>query len=299
VVIGSGSVTGIYYQVGEAIEKVINRSAKGGAINCISKSTEGSGANIDGVLSGEQEFGIAQADIHFQAWTGRSRSPWAGKPQKNLRSVFSLHTEAVTLLAAVDKGIDDVADLKGKRISVGEKDSGQYVNAMQLFWKKGIWLGKDLKTAYASPVDSLFLFQRDKIDAFFFTVGHPNSLFKEAAADKRNAAFIPIALEEEVYRKFPFYTRTMIPVDEYPGIANTADVETVGMKATLVTSSEVPDSLVYGITRAVFENLDTFRSQLAVLGPLTPTGMLEGLSAPIHPGALKYYREAGLPVPPQ
>ncbi len=298
-VIGSGSVTGVYYQVGEAIEKVLGQTPGTGGIDCVSTSSEGSVANVDRVLSGDRDFGIVQADIHYQAWTGRSRSPWAGKPQKNLRSVFSLHTEAVTLLAAADKGIDRVSDLKGHRVSVGEKDSGQYVNAIQLFWRKGIWMSKDVSATFASPVDSLFLFNKDKIDAFFFTVGHPNILFKEAASGKRKTAFVPIIIEDEVFRKFPFYIRTSIPVTEYPGIANTADVETIGMKATLVTASDAPEAMVYGITRAVFENLDYFRSQLAVLDPLTPAGMLEGLSAPLHPGALRYFREAGLPVPAQ
>jgi len=300
ITISTGSVTGVYYQAGQAIKKIVDRNTQKHGFTCTVNEAEGSIFNLNSVLSGKQNFGIVQSDIQFLAWNGSAGSPWAGQPQKNLRVVFSLYTEAVSLLAAADANINSLKDLKGKRVNLGESKSGQYINSTGLLSAAGIDISSDLREAVTvSMVSSLDLFKNGKIEAFFFTVGHPVIQFKEIAHGKRKAGFVPITETAPLIQHYPYYVQTKIPISFYPGLVNSEDVETIGVKATLITSTEVPDTVVYTITREICENLPRFKKLMVVLSTLTPETMMEGMTAPIHPGALKYYREAGMPLPAQ
>jgi uncharacterized protein len=210
--------------------------------------------------------------------------------------VFALHPEIVTIVAAVDKDIKTVADLKGKIVNIGQPGSGQRSNAADLFAVAGIDPDNDLKAEGLKPAESAGMLQDNRIDAFFYTVGHPNGSVKEAAAGTRKVNFVTVPEEmvAELTQMHSFYAPAAIPVHHYPGVANEVDVPSFGVKATLCTSADVPEDVVYAITKEVFTQLESFRSLHPALEVLTPENMLQGLSAPLHPGAEKYFKEAGL-----
>ncbi len=296
VTIGTGGVTGVYYPAGGAISKMVNKKFKEYGIKMTVESTGGSVYNINSVLSGDLDFGICQSDRQYEAWHGLAE--WKDKgPQKNLRSVFSLHPESITLVASVNSGIKSVADLKGKRVNLGNPGSGQLQNSKDVLKAFGISL-KDITPEYVKAVEAPGLLQDGRIDAFFYTVGHPNGAIKEATSGRIKVRIIPISGPDvdKLLKTHPYYAKAKILVKEfYPMAANTQDaIWTVGVKATVVTSKKEPAKVVYAITKEVFENLDTFKKLHPAFEILTKKNMLEGLTAPIHRGALKYYRESGL-----
>ena len=138
------------------------------------------------------------------------------------------------------------------------------------------------------------LLQDGRIDAFFYTVGHPSGAIKEATAGKRKVVIADITGVDSLFKDYPYYAKSHVPAEFYPGATNTEDANTFGVKATFVTSVDVPDEVVYAITKEVFENFDEFKKLHPAYKVLTKESMLQGLSAPIHPGAMKYYKEAGL-----
>ncbi|WP_020676974.1 TAXI family TRAP transporter solute-binding subunit [Geopsychrobacter electrodiphilus] len=294
VTIGTGGVTGVYYPTGGAIAKMVNQKRKEYNLRATVESTGGSVFNVNAVMTGDLEFGIVQSDRQYQAYHGTA--DWEGKPQTKLRAVFSIHPELVTIVAAADKNIKTVADLKGKVVNIGNPGSGQRGNAIDLFEAAGIDYNKDLQAEGLKAAESAGMLQDGRIDAFFYTVGHPNGSVKEAVAGARKVNFVavPADITDKLVKKFPYYAKGDIPVEMYPGVANTTDVPTFGVKATLVTNADVPDDIVYAITKEVFENFEDFKKLHPAYAHLTKKQMLEGMSAPIHPGAMKYYKEAGL-----
>jgi TRAP transporter TAXI family solute receptor len=294
ITVGTGGITGVYYPTGGAICKIVNKKRKDYGIRCTVESTGGSVFNVNAIMAGDLEFGVVQSDRQFQAIKGSKKSEWAGKPQKDLRAVFSIHPESITLVAAVDAGIKSIADLKGKKVNIGNPGSGQRQNSIDALDAVGINFEKDMKAEGIKASESASLLQDGRIDAFFYTVGHPNGSVKEATSGKRKVRFASITGVEKLLAKYPYYAPAVIPVALYPSAENKEDVQTFGVKATFVTSAKVPDDVVYAITKEVFENFDDFKKLHPAYQVLTKKGMLEGLSAPIHPGAMKYYKEAGL-----
>ena len=293
VTIGTGGVTGVYYPTGGAISRMVNQKRKEYQIKATVESTAGSVYNINGVLSGELDFGVAQSDRQYQAYNGLAE--WSAHgPQKDLRSVFSIHPEAITLIASVESNIHTVNDLKGKRVNIGNPGSGQLQNSKDVLEAAGVLLDT-LHTEHVKAVEAPSLLQDEKIDAFFYTVGHPNGNIKEATSGRIEVAIIPITTgTQSLLNKYPYYAKAVIPVKFYPKANNTADIETVGVKATFVTSKKRDENIVYAITKEVFDNLEAFKKLHPAYSVLTRENMLQGLSAPIHKGALRYYREAGL-----
>lgn len=293
VTIGTGGITGVYYPTGGAIAKIVNAKKDKYDIRATVESTGASVFNINAIMAGDLEFGIAQADRQYQAYNGLSE--WEGKPQKDLRAVFALAPEAVTFVAAEDSGIKSLKDAKGKVVNIGNPGSGNRQNAIDVFEAAGINIEKDLRAESIKAADAPRMLQDGRIDGFFYTVGHPNGNIKEATAGKRKTRIVSITDIEPLVKKFPYYSLTTIDMTQYPEATNANEkVTTVGMLATFVTSAKVPDDVVYAITKEVFENLDEFKKLHPALEGLTRETMLEGLTAPIHPGALKYYKEAGL-----
>ena len=245
-------------------------------------------------MNGDIELGVVQSDLQFQAYEGKGE--WEGKPQEKLRAAFALHPEAVTIIAAVDAGINGVQDMKGKTVNIGAPGTGQRVNAMDLFQVAGINPETDLRAEGIKPAEAAGMLQDGRIDAYFYTVGHPNGSVKEAAAGTRAVKFVPVSNEyvEKLTADQPYYAPADIPIEPYPGVANEEPVPTFGVKATICTSSEVPEDVIYNITKTVFENIDQLRSLHPALAGMTKENMLQGLSAPFHPGAEKYYKEIGL-----
>lgn len=293
VTIGTGGITGVYYPTGGAIAKIVNQKRKTYGIRCTVESTSGSVFNVNAIMSGDLEFGVVQSDRQYQAVNGLAEWENMGK-QDALRSVFSIHPESITLVAAVDADIIDILDLKGKRVNIGNPGSGQRQNAIDALTAVGIDIETDIVTEGIKAAEAPGLLQDGRIDAFFYTVGHPSGAIKEATAGKRKVRFASIVDIDELLEKYPYYTKAYIPIHHYPGAANEENVPTFGVKATLVTSEKVPDHVVYAITREVFENFESFKKLHPAYQVLTKESMLEGLTAPIHPGAMKYYKEVGL-----
>ncbi len=293
VTIGTGGITGVYYPTGGAIAKMVNKKKKEYGIRATVESTGGSVFNVNAVMNGDLEFGIVQSDRQYQAVHGLAE--WKDKgPQKDLRAVFSIHPESVTLIAAVDSGVKQILELKGKKVNIGNPGSGQRQNAIDALEAVGIDYKKDIQAESVKAAEAPGLLQDGRIDAFFYTVGHPNGAIKEATSGARKVRFVSITGVEKLLAKYPYYAKSVIPVSMYPGAVNDKDVPTFGVKATFVTSAKVPDEVVYAITKEVFDNFDEFKKLHPAYSTLTKESMLEGLSAPIHPGAMKYYKEVGL-----
>ena len=294
VTIGTGGVTGVYYPTGGAISRMINKKSAQYKIKATVESTAGSVYNINAVLGGDLEFGVAQSDRQYQAYHGIAEWAKSG-PQKNLRAVFSIHPEAITLIAASPSGIKSVSDLQGKRVNIGNPGSGQLQNSKDVL--AAFNLGLDMFNAeQVKAVEAPGLLQDEKIDAFFYTVGHPNGNIKEATSGRIKVKIIPIQGKgvDELLRRTPFYAKATIPSRFYPNAENRADVESIGVKATFVCAKALDEKIVYAVTREVFENLAEFKKLHPAYAVLTKENMLQGLSAPIHRGALRYYRETGL-----
>lgn len=293
--IGTGGITGVYYPTGGAIARIVNKKKAEYGMRLTVESTGGSVFNINAIMAGDLDFGVVQSDRQFQAFNGTKPSEWAGKPQKNLRALFSVHPESITLLAAVDAGINSIQDLKGKRVNIGNPGSGQRQNSIDALTAVGIDYEKDIQAESLKAAEAPGMLQDGRLDAFFYTVGHPSGAFKEATSGTREVKFIEIKLPDSFYKKFSYYAPSVIPVvSNYPGAANKSDVASFGVKATFVTSSKVKEKYVYGLVKEVFDNFDDFKKLHPAYAVLTKQNMLEGLSAPMHPGAVKYFKEAGL-----
>lgn len=293
VTIGTAGITGVYYIAGKSIEKIVNQKRDELGFRVVVESTAGAVFNINALMNGDLEFGIVQSDRQYQAVHGLEN--WEGKgPQKKLRSVFSLHLEEVTLAAAVDSGIASVKDLRGKRVNIGNPGSGYRLNAIHVLEANGLDYQKDIHAEGNRAAIASEQIESGLLEAFFYTVGHPNGTFKAATTGSRKVRFIPIDGVDQLLVQYPYYHRSVIPVALYPQAINDSDVPTIGVKAVLVTSSTIPDEIVYGVTRQVFENLEVFKAKHPAFSALSKASMLEGLSAPIHPGALQYYKKVGL-----
>ncbi len=291
--IGTGGVTGVYYPTGGAICRLVNKNRKEHGIRCSVESTGGSVFNINSIRQGELEFGVAQSDWQFHAFNGSSRFEEQG-PFENLRAVFSVHPEPFTVVARADSGITNFEDLKGKRVNIGNAGSGQR-GTMEVVMEALGWTTNDF--ALASELKSAEQSQAlcdNKIDAMVFTVGHPSGSIQEATTSC-DSVLVNVAGSaiDQLVEENSFYRGATIPGGMYRG--NDSDVATFGVGATFVSSADVPDDAVYTIVKAVFENIDTFRGLHPAFANLDPAQMVrDGLSAPLHPGAERYYKEAGL-----
>ncbi|NQW12212.1 MAG: TAXI family TRAP transporter solute-binding subunit [Alphaproteobacteria bacterium] len=291
--IGTGGVTGVYYPTGGAICRLVNRNRKEHGIRCSVESTGGSIYNINTIRSGELEFGVAQSDWQYHAYNGTSKFADAG-PFKELRAMFSVHPEPVTILARRDSGIKTIADLKGKRVNIGNAGSGTRgtwdVMESALGWSRSdLRLASELKSAETGQA-----LCDNKIDAYFWLVGHPSALTQETMStcdavlvDTDNPAIAKLVADNAYYRW------ANIPGGMYPGTPN--DVKTFGVGATFVSSIQVPDEVAYVVAKAVFSNLEDFKKLHPAFANLQAKEMItEALSAPLHPGAVKAYKELGL-----
>jgi TRAP transporter TAXI family solute receptor len=292
ITIGTGSPLGIYYPTGGVIARILNKKRDIYGIRCTVESTSGSVFNINAVMTGDLEFGIAQSDRQYQAWNGLAE--WRDKgPQKELRAVFSIHYEPVTLIAADDAGISSIHDLRGKRVNIGKPRTGQRLMSLIALNNAGIdyksdleWLGEDVR-------DAIELLKNDQLDAIFITTAHPSRTILEATTGVRKVRFIPITDIESLLRKYPFLAKSFIPIKFYPSSTSRSDIQTFGLKATLITSSDVSESVVYAITKEIFDNFEAFKRLHPAYEYLTRESLLSAISAPIHEGAMRYYTEKG------
>ncbi len=293
ITIGTGGVTGVYYPTGGAICRLVNKDRREHGIRCSVESTGGSIYNINTIRAGELEFGVAQSDWQYHAYNGSSRFEEQG-PFEDLRAVFSVHPEPFTVVARADAGIETFEDLKGKRVNIGNPGSGQR-GTMEVVLEAMGWTTDDfeLATELKAAEQSAALCD-NQIDAMVYTVGHPSGSIQEAttACDS-----VLVQVDNETIRELvaerPYYRMATIPGGMYRG--NDADVTTFGVGATFVTSADVSEEAVYTVVKAVFENFGDFTGLHPAFSVLKKEEMVkDGLSAPLHAGAEKYYREAGL-----
>jgi TRAP transporter TAXI family solute receptor len=294
ITIGTGGITGVYYPTGGAICRLVSRDRERHGIRCSVESTGGSVYNIDTMRAGELDMAIVQSDLQYRAFKGEGKEFQDPGPFDGLRAVFSLYAEPFTVVARPESGIATFDDLKGKRVNVGNPGSGQRSTMEMLMAAKG-WTMNDF--ALASELKSAEQAEAlcdGKVDAMVFTVGHPSGSIQEATTSC-GAKLIPVTGPEvdQLLAKNPYDVKSLIPGGMYPG--NDQDIETFGVKATLVTRADVPEDVVYEVTKAVFEHLDEFKKLHPAFAALQKQEMVaEALSAPLHPGAAKYYKEAGL-----
>ena len=292
ITIGTGGVTGVYYPTGGAICRLVNKGRKEHGIRCSVESTGGSVYNIKTIRAGELEFGVAQSDWQYHAYNGTSKFEDDGAFE-GLRAVFSVHPEPFTVVARADAGVTSFDDLKGKRVNIGNPGSGQRGTMEVLLEAKG-WTTDDfqLATEMKAAEQSAALCD-NQIDAMVYTVGHPSGSIQEAttACDS-----VLVTVDGDAVTKLvednSFYRTATIAGGMYRG--NDADTMTFGVGATFVTSADVSDEAVYAVVSSVFENFDAFTGLHPAFKHLKPEEMATaGLSAPLHPGAAKYYKEQG------
>ena len=296
--IGTGGPTGVYFVVGQSICRQVHREAAEGrkkgrkhGIRCSAPSTGGSTYNIGQISQGELDFGVAQSDWQYHAYNGTA--PDKVKKFDGLRAVFSVHPEPYHIIVGKNSGIASWGDLKGKRFNIGNPGSGQRGTTEVLMAAYGTAKGDfKIATELTSTEQSKALCD-GKIDAYGYTVGVPNAGVS-VATDGCDARIINLDtdVEKKLVSENAYYAFATIPKGTYK--TTDKDVTTFGVMATFVTSAEVPEDVVYEVTRAVFENLDDFRGLHPAFANLDPKKMIKNaLSAPLHPGAVKYYKEKG------
>ncbi len=293
VTIGTGGVTGVYYPSGGAVCRLVNMDRDEHGIRCSVESTGGSVYNLNAIRGGELELGVVQSDTQYHSYNGTSMFEDDGA-DGSLRAVMSLHPEPLTIVARADAGIEEFSDLQNKRVNVGNPGSGQRATMEVLMDELG-WSMSDFSLAAELKASEMASALCDgNIDAFAYVVGHPSGAIQEATSacdavlvDIQNEAGATLVEEQ------PYYSSATIPGGMYRG--NDEDTQTFGVRATVVSDSEVSDEAVYAIVSAVFENFEDFKSLHPAFAVLEKEEMVsEALSIPLHDGAAQYYGEAGL-----
>ena len=293
VTIGTGGVTGVYYPTGGAICRLVNKDRKKHGVRCSVESTGGSIYNINTIRAGDLDLGIAQSDWQYHAYNGTSKFESKG-PFKSLRSVFSIHPEPFTVVARADSGIKNFEDLKGKRVNIGNPGSGQR-GTMEVLMKAYGWTESDFGlVAELKASEQSKALCDNKIDAMVYTVGHPSGAIKEATSACESVIVnVSGPIIDKLVDENSFYRKATVPGGMYRG--NDNDVQTFGVGATFVSSAAVDEKIIYEVVKSVFTNFENFKKLHPAFAILTKEQMVtDGLTAPLHDGARKYYLEADL-----
>jgi hypothetical protein len=293
VTIGTGGVTGVYYPTGGAIQRLVNRNTDEHGVRVSVESTGGSVFNLNAIRAGELDMGVAQSDQQYNAYNGVGPFEEVG-PNEELRAVFSIHGEPFTVVARADSGITSFDELPGNRVNVGNPGSGQRATMERLMEAYGWSMDDFSQVSELQSSEQAQALCDNNVDAIVFTVGHPSGSIQEATTTCETV-LVPVQSEiiDQLVEENPYYAYTTVPGGMYDG--NPDDVTTFGPKATFVTSTAVSEDVVYEIVSAVFDNLDDFRRLHPAFSTLDPEQMVsDGLSAPLHDGAARYYREHGL-----
>jgi uncharacterized protein len=305
--IGTAATTGTYFQIGGVIANAISKPPgsrdcdRGGSCGvpglvAVAQATQGSVENVDAVASGRLESALAQSDVAF--WAYSATGLFKGKPPlTKLRAIAALFPESVHVVVRADGAIRSLKDLKGKRVGLGEKESGTLVDARLLLDAAGL-SEKDLKPDYSRLAVAAAALDRGDLDAFFLFGGYPVPAITELAATIP-VRLLPISddVADKLMKKFHFFARDTIPAGIYSGIDEATP--TVGMRSLLVVSSDIPEDLVYDITKALW-SAPTRRA----LDQGHPMGQriklataLDGVPLPLHLGAERFYRQIGAQIP--
>lgn len=291
VAIGTAGVMGLYYPLGNALCRMVNVTRKVHGLRCSVETSEGSVANIERVLAGDLDMGIAQGDTQYFAYHGSG--PFAGKPQSRLRTLFGVYPETFTLVAREASGIRSIQDLRGKRVGIGTAGSGTRAT-MDLVLEAAGLRREDLRAALDTKIVEMApMLCENRMDAFGFVAGHPNAVFQDATVGCRTR-IVPVEGPgiDALLVSRPYYMRASVPGGMYQGSASAQP--TIGTMTSIVVSADMSEEVAYGITRAVFEAFDDFRKLHPALASLTKQQAVTGNVVPFHPGAERYFREAGL-----
>lgn len=291
VTIGTGGVTGVYFAAGGAICRLVNKDRAKHGIRCSVESTGGSVFNVNTIKAGELDFGFTQSDVQYNAVKGLGS--YKDAAYGDLRAVFGVHPEPFTVVARKEANITKFEDFKGKRFNVGNPGSGTRSSMEELLggmgWKLGDFsLASELKADEHGPA-----LCDGKIDGFYYAVGHPSANIQDptTTCGARLVSITGPVIDKLVADK-PYYSKVTIPAGLYPN--NPQATLTYGVLATVVTSSKTPAETVYQVTKALFDNFDEFKKLHPALANLNPQNMVkDGLSAPLHEGAARYYKEKG------
>lgn len=292
ITIGTGGVTGVYYPTGGAICRLVNKDRKEHGIRCSVESTGGSVYNTRTIRAGELDFGVVQSDVQSAALEG-VRAFDGDEPYANLRAVFSVHPEPMHVMVRADSGINSVMDMKGKRVNIGNPGSGTRVLAGVLMEAAGVSpddfaLAAELKSSEQSAA-----LCDGKLDAAIWAAGLPNGSSMEATSTC-DIKILDLSSSgiDKVLASNSAYAAATVPGGMYPG--NPDNIASWGPKATFVTDASASDEVVYTLVKAVFDNFADFKKLHPAFGRLVEEEMIkDGLSAPLHPGAVKYYKERG------
>ena len=292
VTIGTGGVTGVYYAAGGAICRLVNANRSEHGIRCSAESTGGSVYNLNTLRAGELDFGVAQSDWQFHSYNGTSSFENSG-PNEKLRAVFSLHPEPFTVAVRADAGVKEFDDLKGKRFNVGNPGSGTRASLDELLAAKGEDVSMFSLASELRADEHGAALCDNSIDGFFYGVGHPSANIQDPTTTC-GAQLIPLDGEaiDELVKERPYYAQVDIPGGLYAG--NPDPIPSYGVLATLVATTDVSEDVVYALVKAVFENFEDFTRLHPAFAHLKPEDMVvNGLSAPLHEGAARYYEERG------
>ncbi|MDM7858256.1 TAXI family TRAP transporter solute-binding subunit [Thiopseudomonas acetoxidans] len=292
VTIGTGGQTGVYYVVGQSICRFVNRDTKTHNIKCNAPASGGGVANVNGIRSGEFNFGVMQSDHQYKAMEGLAPFAAEGK-MEDIRALFSVQGEVFTVLARRDANIAKLDDLKGKRVNIGNPGSGQRDTLEEIMEKKGWEKSVFSLAAELKPAEQASALNDNNIDAMTYFVGHPNGSIQEATTTV-DAVFVPIEGPEidALLAEKSYYTKAQIPGGMYKG--NDKPTASIGGKAVLSTSAKISPDVVYQVVKSVFDNLDRFKKIHPAFNDLDEKEMIKaGLSAPLHEGAIRYYKERG------
>ena len=292
VTIGTGGVTGVYYAAGGAICRLMNKDRAKHGIRCSVESTGGSVYNVNTIKAGELDFGVAQSDVQYNAFKGEGAFKEGGA-HADLRAVFSVFAEPLTVLARKEAGVTKFEDFKGKRFNVGNPGSGTRDTIATLMVAMGMKTSEFSLTSELKPDEHGAALCDNKIDGFGYVVGSPAANIQDPTTTC-GAKLVPITgpAVDKLIKEYPYFVAATIPGGMYP--SNPDPIKTFGGVASFVTSAKVPDDVVYAMVAAVFNNFEEFKKLHPALANLDPKDMIKnGISAPIHPGAVKYYKEKG------
>ena len=287
-ILATGGTGGTYYPFGGAIANIWNTKIEN--MNVTAQATGASAENLRLINKGEAEYAIVQNDVMDYAYNGKDL--FAGEKLENIMTIGTLYPEVVQIAVSKDSGIKSVADFRGKRISVGDAGSGVEFNAKQILEGYGLTFD-DIKKSNLSFKESAEGIQNGTLDGCFVTAGVPNAALQELAFSA-GLVLVPVdsVAAEKICKKYNYYTVTSIPGGTYKG--TDSDTAALAIKATLAVNAKLDEEIVYQMTKALFENLDSLAAAHAKGKEVSAKAAVTGVSVPFHPGAKKYFTEIGL-----
>lgn len=294
----TGGTSGVYYPLGSAYANILNQYSKdetGIKIEARAVTSGASVSNAQAIGEGRAQAAIMQNDVAYYAFHGTTLEAFQGKAVTKIRGVAALYPETIQFVVKADSNIKTLEDLKGKKVAVGAAGSGTAVAAQQILEAAGVW--NDVDKVYLKFSEAAQQLKLGQIDAAVIVSGAPTPAIDQIAV-QTPVRVLPIG--EDILKKlkdkgYIFYVTQTLPKDTYKGMSE--DTQTLAVKAILVVSADVPDDVVYAMTRLLFLHVDELRQVHAKAQYISFDTALDGMSIPLHPGAVKYYEEKGKTVP--